>query len=167
MKRVTTLSVAIKSNNYKMVTLPEGANCILCRDMPSLCPKSFLDMTLNYNQWWGSSYGVIRSVEVPLIAITPRSTLIQNGNTYLGSIYISNISVWTSLLLYRNTWNHIAVCRFFVLDRNTWYHKTVRVKKKLLSYSNKNSLFWLVWFVWFYGISTFVGYLTPNPFLCK
>ena len=25
----------------------------------------------------------------------------------------------------------------------------------------------LVWFVWFYGISTFVGYLTPNPFLCK
>ena len=22
-----------------------------------------------------------------------------------------------------------------------------------------------VWFVWFYGISTFVGYLTPNPFL--
>ena len=25
----------------------------------------------------------------------------------------------------------------------------------------------LVWFVCFYGISTFVGYLTPNPFLCK
>ena len=24
----------------------------------------------------------------------------------------------------------------------------------------------LVWFVGFYGISTFVGYLTPNPFLC-
>ena len=26
-----------------------------------------------------------------------------------------------------------------------------------------------VWFglIWFYGISTFVGYLTPNPFLCK
>ena len=23
-----------------------------------------------------------------------------------------------------------------------------------------------VWFVEFYGISTFVGYLTPNPFLC-
>ena len=23
------------------------------------------------------------------------------------------------------------------------------------------------WFVWFYGISTFVGYLTSNPFLCK
>ena len=25
----------------------------------------------------------------------------------------------------------------------------------------------LVWFVGFCGISTFVGYLTPNPFLCK
>ena len=25
---------------------------------------------------------------------------------------------------------------------------------------------WLVgWLVWFYGISTFVSYLTPNPFL--
>ena len=24
-----------------------------------------------------------------------------------------------------------------------------------------------VWFGGFYGISTFVGYLTPNPFLCK
>ena len=25
----------------------------------------------------------------------------------------------------------------------------------------------LVWFGGFYGISTLVGYLTPNPFLCK
>ena len=25
-------------------------------------------------------------------------------------------------------------------------------------------MFGLVWFVGFYGISTFVGYLTPNPF---
>ena len=25
----------------------------------------------------------------------------------------------------------------------------------------------LVWFIGFYGISAFVGYLTPNPFLCK
>ena len=29
----------------------------------------------------------------------------------------------------------------------------------------KNASF--VWFVGFYGISTFVAYLTPNPFLCK
>ena len=27
---------------------------------------------------------------------------------------------------------------------------------------------WLVWLVcWVYGISTFVGYLMPNPFVCK
>ena len=25
----------------------------------------------------------------------------------------------------------------------------------------------IIGLVWFYGISTFVGYLTPNPFLCK
>ena len=30
-----------------------------------------------------------------------------------------------------------------------------------------NGCKFLVWFVGFYGISTFVGYLTPNPFLCK
>ena len=32
-----------------------------------------------------------------------------------------------------------------------------------------NTLAWfgLVWFVGFYGISTLLGYLTPNPFLCK
>ena len=31
----------------------------------------------------------------------------------------------------------------------------------------KITLVGLVWFVGFYGISNFVGYLTPNPFLCK
>ena len=30
-----------------------------------------------------------------------------------------------------------------------------------------SGLFGLVWFVGFNGISTFIGYLTPNPFLCK
>ena len=31
-----------------------------------------------------------------------------------------------------------------------------------------NVLDWLVgWLVGFYGISTFIGYLMPNPFLCK
>ena len=34
---------------------------------------------------------------------------------------------------------------------------------------NGDHLVWfgLVWLVGFYGISTFEGYLTPNPFLCK
>ena len=33
--------------------------------------------------------------------------------------------------------------------------------------ANEFVWFGLVWFVGFYGISTFVGYLMPNPFLCK
>ena len=32
---------------------------------------------------------------------------------------------------------------------------------------SKQNLFGLIWFVGFYGVSTFVGYLTPNRFLCK
>ena len=31
-----------------------------------------------------------------------------------------------------------------------------------------NNLLWLIgWLVGLHGILTFVGYLTPNPFLCK
>ena len=34
-----------------------------------------------------------------------------------------------------------------------------------LIFSNlEEKLYGLVWFAGFYGISTFVGYLTPNPF---
>ena len=39
---------------------------------------------------------------------------------------------------------------------------------KRIMVSEKTSLLSLmVWFVGFYGISTIVGYLMPNPFLCK
>ena len=31
----------------------------------------------------------------------------------------------------------------------------------------EGTLIGLVWFVGFYGISTFVGYLTPNPLICN
>ena len=37
--------------------------------------------------------------------------------------------------------------------------------KILLNEDGKVSL--IGWLFWFYGISTFVGYLTPNPFLCR
>ena len=33
--------------------------------------------------------------------------------------------------------------------------------------TNDNEMLVVGWFVGFYGISTFVDYLTPNPFLCK
>ena len=42
---------------------------------------------------------------------------------------------------------------------NTWAKNYIEIVQKLLD--------GLVWFVGFYGISTFVGYLTPNPFLYK
>ena len=47
---------------------------------------------------------------------------------------------------------------------------TIRILDMLQIDSKTNCAFiyqGLVWFVGFYGISTFVGYLTPNPFLCK
>ena len=36
-----------------------------------------------------------------------------------------------------------------------------------LTANGLDDLVWFLWFLWFYGISTFEGYLTPNPFLCK
>ena len=52
---------------------------------------------------------------------------------------------------------------------------SIRHLPLLLKFSNliffyTFAVFDLVWFglvCWFYGISTIVGYLTPNPFLCK
>ena len=41
--------------------------------------------------WWGSSnVGVLKNVEHPFIAITPRSTLAWSGSTWEGPIYESN-----------------------------------------------------------------------------
>ena len=44
----------------------------------------------------------------------------------------------------------------------------IRCALQILQKQEMNNRSWLVgWFVGLYGISTFVGYLTPNPFLCK
>ena len=43
---------------------------------------------------------------------------------------------------------------------------TFNLRNSLLN-NNNRYLIGLVCFVEFYGLSTFVGYLTPNPFLCK
>ena len=40
-------------------------------------------------------------------------------------------------------------------------------KSRTTSSNIHTAAMWLVWFVWLKPISTFVGYLTPNPFLCK
>ena len=44
--------------------------------------------------------------------------------------------------------------------------KPILLLRLLYDFLSPN-LIGLVWFVGFYGISTFVGYLKPNPFLCK
>ena len=50
---------------------------------------------------------------------------------------------------------------------------STNIKYSLEEINNKESQLWcntkitLLWLVGFYGISTFVGYLTLNPFLCK
>ena len=43
-----------------------------CKTLPKI---GVVDMILICGLWWGSSSGALRSVEYPLIAITPRSTL--------------------------------------------------------------------------------------------
>ena len=53
--------------------------------------------------------------------------------------------------------------------RGRWIHafpKGINAREKPMA-SHPGFEPGLVWFVGFYGISTFVGYLTPNPFLCK
>ena len=66
---------------------------------------------------------------------------------------------------------HINFCRLFktkaiLVEKLLWYYLTYTGGggKGFIDF-----LSWLVgWLVgWIYGISTFVGYLMQNPFLCK
>ena len=66
-----------------------------------------------------------------------------------------------------------------MLSRRLTYHlsENSAIKHQIIKHNNNTNQLtssdvglvgWLVgWMVEFYGISTFVGYLTPNPFLCK
>ena len=84
--------------------------------------------------------------------------------------------------LNKNIWNHKTVYKLFVLDRNTWCitAKTLKSKYEVIQWirwilPNKLEIGKTVyscilfkeinngWLVGFYGISTFVGYLMPNP----
>ena len=63
-------------------------------------------------------------------------------------------------MFWRHAWQtgilHGRLCFGFL-----WFLADPYIKKKLMNFLGS------VWFVRFYGISTFVGYLKPNPFLCK
>ena len=50
--------------------------------------------------------------------------------------------------------------------RSRSYMNIIRMESSK-QYQSALDWYGLVWLVGFYGISTFVGYLTPNPFLCK
>ena len=75
-----------------------------------------ISRTINYNWWWASSYGALRSMEYLFIAITPRSTLTQCDST----CYESNRSIWKLLVLDRNTWDHstLSLLLFLVFSLN-------------------------------------------------
>ena len=67
------------------------------------------------------------------------------------------IKIPGNLSLYEIQKKKNAFCEIVYLLRS-------RVSTLLINKTQKDSL---VWFVGFYGISTFVGYLSPNPFLSK
>ena len=62
----------------------EYADCTTSGRIEPLSKKrgGVLGMTQKYIWWWDYNSGDLRSVVYLFIAITPRSTLIQNGSTY-------------------------------------------------------------------------------------
>ena len=81
--------------------------------------------------------------------------------------------------LKRNQTNNMFVCDILTPHLITWLKAAsyfLKNRKDIIKELEKQITYYrsmhskesgLVWFVRFYGISTFVGYLTPNPFLCK
>ena len=73
-----------------------------------------LGMTLNWIWWWGSNSRAFGSVKYLYVVITPRSILL--------GFYLWVKSVWTLLVLDRNTWNHIIVYKWLLLRIITWIY---------------------------------------------
>ena len=103
---------------------------------------------LSYRKWlnsmtlgcWSQSW--IRNKKKE--AILPDA--LRTEITWLGSLYSQNM--WA----------------LFLPTDNRFSKKKIWFKKEL---GNISFLKYMIWLVGFYGISTFVGYLTPNPFLYK
>ena len=99
----------------------------------------------------------------------PRSTIKEEGNT--------------RMLMLNNNWIVTKNITSTLTSKTSTPHnsnkrrraESTMLKKTIISETSSSKAagkfrFGLVWFgliCWFYGISTFVGYLTPNPFLCK
>ena len=78
-------------------------------------------MTLDCWRWVLSPLN-LGKLEYSFIAINPRSTLTQSGNTYLGPIYGSNrniqsLSILGTIELYVNEWIELLVLNWY-----TWNH---------------------------------------------
>ena len=58
----------------------------------------------------------------------------------------------------------VCVCVYVYMYTPMSIRKYIRIYKQV-GLTTKKVL--VGWFVGFYGISTSVGYFTPNPFLCK
>ena len=54
-------------------------------------------------------------------------------------------------------YNSVALGSFVEIVKRTKHTGLLKYRVPLISFNVG----------WFYGISTFAGYLTPNPFLCK
>ena len=52
-------------------------------------------------------------------------------------------------------------------SRNNWHSDILYLSNPFATGSNDTRSFYVGWLFGFYGISTFVGYLMPNPFLYK
>ena len=67
---------------------------------------------LNSIEWWWFSSGVIRGMESHLFCYYSH---VHSDNTYLGSIYGSNISIWKLFILDKNTWNHVNMYKWMMI----------------------------------------------------
>ena len=108
---------------------------------------------------------------IELILFPPPNTIkvIREFERIQKKIYRQKMSIMFNIYIYI----YIYIYKYMKMAISRWT-LTVFTSKNYTSNILINNLFnlekvykMLVWFGWFYGISTFVGYLTPNPFLCK
>ena len=114
--------------------------------------------------WWDSSSNDLGSEEYSFIVINGGFTLTQNGS-HLLRFNGSNWSIWKLLVLNSNMelplQYHYSQVHSDSEQLYSWgFHQQIKwVYLELVG--------WVIGWLGFYGISTFVGYLTPNPLLYK
>ena len=126
--------------------------------------KGSLRVALDYGR---QLYWLTISLYIPYLAFFSCSTSVQFIRI------LTCIFSFTSLHFLSSDKKMVINCSLLlhlVSRVSLWTQKWIM--NKLIIFQTIGSFFIinyvdLVWFVWFYGISTFVGYFTPNPCLCK